>query len=92
MWGTKYFGAEYFVNLRFIANKMADYNVNKVVHSRSFIFSEKKLPPNWEVNQPELTFGLPLRFIRKVITFSLYFLRYSLTKHISGISKEKVDH
>ena len=54
------------------------------------MFSEKTLPPNWGVNQPE--FGLLLTFIGKVITFLLYFLKYNLTKHISGISKEKVSH
>ena len=75
MWGTKYFGADYFVDLRFMANKMADYNLSKVVYSLSFLFSDKKLPPNSEFNQPELTFGLLLTFIRKVITFLLYFLR-----------------
>ena len=75
MWGTKYFGADYFVDLRFIAYKMADYILSKVVHSLSFLFSDEKLPPNSEINQPELTFGLLLTFTRKIITFLLYILR-----------------
>ena len=60
-------------------------------HKQSQLFSEfhifrKEITTKpWEINHPELTYGLLQTCIIKAIT-----LRYSLPKHNSGISKEKV--
>ena len=64
---------------------MADWNINKVKYS---YFQKRNYYENWEINHPGLTCGLPQTCTIKAITFLLYFLRYSLPKHIRGIIKK----
>ena len=75
------------IDFRFITNKMADYNINKSNILWDSYFQRRSYHQSWEINHPGLTFGLLKTCTIRAILFLLYFLRYSLPKHSSGISK-----